>query len=144
MNRILLATLAILLLLPSPLYAGWPKESGILEPVEIFDQYYGTDQMHKVANVVTGNFRNGQSRSKWAAEVSRQLRDIQYERLSSEIKGQILTDDKATILIRATIGTVAGKVEHDEIYRLIRKKGTWLIDEAEVINEDIKPQGIEI
>jgi hypothetical protein len=39
---------------------------------------------------------------------------------------------------------VAGKVEHDEVYRLIRKEDTWLIDEVEVINEDIKPQGIEI
>jgi hypothetical protein len=144
MNRILLATLAILLLITSPLYADWTEESGILEPVEIFDQYYGTDQMNKVAQVVTDNFRNGQPKSQWVATVSRQLSDIQYERLKSEIKGQILTDDKATILIRATIGTVAGKVEHDEIYRLIRKKGTWLIDEAEVINEDIKPQGIEI
>ena len=144
MHRTILCILTILLLLPSPLYAGWPKESGILEPVEIFDQYYGTDQMGKVAQVVTDDFRNGQSKSLWAANVSRQLRDIQYERLDSEIKGKILTDDKATILVRATVETVAGKVEHDEVFRLIRDGDTWLIDDLEVVNEDIKPQGIEI
>ena len=133
-----------MLFITTPLYADWPEESGILEPVQIFDQYYGTDQMHKVALVVTDDFRNGQSKSQWAATVSRQLRDIQYERLNSEIKGQILTDDKATILMRVTVETVAGKVEHDEVYRLIRDGDTWLIDELKVANEKIKHQGIEI
>jgi hypothetical protein len=144
MPRIFLIFLFTILILTTPLYADWAEDAGIHEPVKVFDQYYGTDQMHKVAQVVTNDFRNGQSESQWAATVSRQLRDIQYERLNSEIKGKILTDDKATVLIRATIGTMAGKVEHDEVYRLIRKEDTWLIDEVEVINEDIKPQGIEI
>ena len=144
MYRILLATLTILLLLTTPLYADWPEKSGILEPIQIFDQFYGTDQMGKVAQVVTDDFRDGKPKSEWAAEVSRQLRDIQYERLDSEIKGKILTDDKATILVRATIGTMAGKVEHDEVFRLVRDGDTWLIDEIEVVNEYIKPQGIEI
>jgi hypothetical protein len=100
--------------------------------------------MHKVAQVVTDDFRDGKSKPAWTADVSRQLRDIQYERLHREVKGQILTDDKATILMRTTIGTVAGKVEHDEVYRLIRKEDTWLVDEVEVSNEKIKTQGIEI
>ena len=144
MHRILLPTLTILLLITSPLYADWAEESGILEPVEIFDQFYGTDQMSKVAQVVTDDFRDGKPKSEWTAEVSRRLRDIRYERMGSEIKGKILTDDKATILIRATVETVAGKVEHDEIFRLIRDGDKWLIDDLEVANEKIRPQGIKI
>ena len=144
MPRIFLIFLFTILILTTPLCAEWAEDAGIHEPVKIFDQFYGTDHMHKVAQVVTDDFRNGQSKSQWAVNISRQLRDIQYVRLDSEIKGEILTDNKATILIRATIGTVAGKVEHDEVYRLIRKEDTWLIDELEVVNEKISPQGIKI
>lgn len=103
----------MLLILTSSLYADWAEESGILEPVKIFDRYYGTEQMSKVTQVVTDDFRKGKSKSDWTANVSRQLRDIQYERLDSEIKGQIVSEGMATILMMATIRTVAGKVEQD-------------------------------
>ena len=144
MHRILLATLTILLLLSSPLYADWTEESGILEPVKIFDQYYGTAHMYKVAQVVTDDFRNGQPQSDWAAEVSRQLRDIRYERMNSEIKGVVTNEDTATVLVRTRINSFVGPVEHDEVFRLVRDGDTWLLDDLEVANDKIKPQGIEI
>ena len=144
MHRIHFLTIIFLLLLTSPLHADWTEESGILEPVEIFDQYYGTDQIGKVAQVVTDDFRNGQPESEWTAEVSRQLRDIQYERLDSEIKGIVTSGDTATVLVRVEINSLVGPVENDEVFRLIRDGDTWVIDEVEVVNEDIKPHGIEI
>jgi predicted RNA-binding Zn ribbon-like protein len=144
MHRILIVTLTILLFLTSPLYADWTEESGILEPVQIFDQYYGTDKMQRVAQVVSDDFRNGQPKSEWTAEVSRQLRDIRYERLRSEIKGVVSNEDTATVLMRVNIGSLVGPVEHEEVFRLIRYGDTWLIDGLEVTNEKIKPQGIEI
>jgi hypothetical protein len=143
MHRIHFLTIIFILILTSPLYADWPEDSAILEPVRIFDQYYGTDQMDKVAQVVTDDFRNGQPQSEWTAEVSRQLREIRYERKSSEITGVITNGDTATVLMRVTIGSLVGPVEHDEVFRLVRDGDTWLIDEIEVVNEDIKPHGIE-
>jgi len=52
------------------------------------------------------------------------------------------------LLLHVISGKLAEKgesaVEHDEIYRLIMIEGKWLIDEVEVVNEKIKPRGIEI
>ena len=144
MHRIHFLTIILLLILAFPIYADWTEESGILEPVKIFDQYYGKDQIGKVAQVVTDEFRDGKPKSDWAAEVSRQLRDFRYERLGSEIMGVVTSGDTATVLVRVEINSLVGPVEHDEIFRLIRDGETWLIDEIEVVNEYIKPQGIEI
>ena len=147
MQKLLLATLTILLLLlliTSPLHADWPEESGILEPVQIFDQHYGTDQMNKVAQVVTDDFRDGKSKPEWTADVSRQLREIRYERMDSEIRGVVSNEDTATVLMRVNIGSLVGPVEHDEVFRLVRDEDRWLIDELEVSNEQNKPPGIEI
>ena len=142
MQRVLfLVTVLVFLIGPSPL---WAEDSDCLMPVGIFIVYYGTEDMDKVAEVVTEDFRKGKSELEWATTTNRLLRSIKYERLENEIKGQILTEDKATILIRETIRTVAGKVEHDEVYRLIKREDTWLIDDLDVVNEKIKPQGIEI
>jgi hypothetical protein len=42
------------------------------------------------------------------------------------------------------INSFVGPVEHDEVFRLIRYGDTGLIDDLDVVNEKIKPQGIEI
>ncbi len=62
----------------------------------------------------------------------------------AEITGVITNGDSATVLMRVTIGSLVGPVEHDEVFRLVRDGDTWLIDDLEVVNEKIKPQGIEI
>jgi hypothetical protein len=144
MPRIFLIFLFTILILTTPLCAEWAEDAGIHEPVKIFDQFYGTDQMHKVAQVVTDDFRNGKPKSEWTAVVSRQLRDIKYERKSSEVKGVVTSGDTATVLVGVNIDSLVGPVEHDEVFRLVRDGDTWLIDGLEVTNEKIRPKGIEI
>lgn len=52
--------------------------------------------------------------------------------------------DTATVLLRVNIDSLVGPVEHDEVFRLFRDGDTWLINELDVVNEKIRPQGIEI
>ncbi len=146
MHRPIIIVFFTILFFPSPLHADWVEESGILEPVQIFDQYYGIDQMDKVAQVTSRDFREGQSKSAWAEETASMLRRIEYERLDSEYIGAIANDDRtaAAVLMESTIQTIVGKVRHDELFRLVRDGDTWLIDELEITSETILPKTFDL
>ncbi len=127
--------LLFVLLIASPL---WADESEILMPVGIFIVYYGTPDMDRVAEVVTEDFRDGKSKAEWAATTSRLLKSIKYERLESDIRQVVLSEDTAYVHVRARVDTVAASAEHDELYRVIRDGDVWKIDALEVVNEDIE------
>jgi len=146
MHLPIIIVLFTILFFPSPLHADWVEESGILKPVQLFDQYYGTDQMDKVAEVVTDNFLGGKSRSEWAEETASLLHGIAYERLDSEYKGSIANEGhtEGSVLMATTFKTMAGKVRCVELFRLVRDGETWQIDDLEISDETILPKTFEL
>ena len=61
------------------------QDSGILEPIKIFDQYYGTADMDRVADVVTSDFRDGKPKTLWVSDAWQALKELGYERLGTEV-----------------------------------------------------------
>lgn len=120
------------------------QDSAILEPVRIFDKYYGTSAMDRVAEVVTSEFRAGKPGSTWVSETWKLLDEIEYQRLASQIKNKAVEGDRALVRVHVTIETVAGRTEQDEIYHLVRDGGRWLIDDLQVHNEDVEAEKKEL
>ena len=134
MRRLILS--AFLLLFAATSMAG---EKPYLDPVKIFDNYYGTDQMRLVAEVSTSDFRGGRSMDAWVADVVKELKRIEYQRLESEIRDTAVKDDVALVHIRSKIDTIVGQSRQSEIFQLTRQDGTWLINDLEVTDEVIDP-----
>jgi hypothetical protein len=101
-------------------------------------QYYGTADMDKVADVVNANFRDNKTKAEWIITTSRVLREIEYERLKGEITDKMINDNKGLVKANATIQTIVGKVDHVEVYYLLKENDRWLIDSLEITNENIR------
>ena len=118
--------------------ALWAEEPEILGPVTIFSKNYGTEHMDKVADVVTPEFRNGKCKFSWSEDTFSVLDFLEYESLESEIMGYVMDESLGYVHVRAVISTVYARVEQEELYRMIRKEGDWLIDALEVFNEKVQ------
>lgn len=134
-EKILLFKLMAMLFLAPAL---WAEENTLLDPVQIFIQYYGTSEMDRVAAVVTANFRDGKPESQWASFQGKLLKSMGYERLESEIKRILVKDNIGHVHVRAKVDTLIGHVEHDEFYRVVQENSMWKIDAFEIIDQSVE------
>ena len=120
------------------------QDSGILEPIKIFDQYYGTADMDRVADVVTSNFRDGKPKTLWVSETWQILQELGYERLGSEVLDTEVKGDVGLVRLRAKNQTAVGVVKQDEVFSLVKDGGIWLIDDLQIMNEELEAEKEEL
>lgn len=95
--------------------------------------------MDRIAPRTTARFRGNRPVSVWVVETWRQLNTIDYKRLRGVISRTKTDQDRAAVIVNATIATRAGKTIQKEIYYLIKRNNAWLIDELDVVDENVNP-----
>ena len=129
-------TLLIASLLTNPnLCLAQPKSP--VEVVEFFNKAYGTHQMDEIADHTTPKFRDNKPKAVWIVDTWKTLSKLKYKRLNSSLIDSKVKADKAVVVIKGKIRTLAGDVTQKEVFYLIKPGDTWLIDELIVTDEEI-------
>jgi len=109
--------------------------------VRSFSACYGGPCMDETADHTTARFRDNKPGSVWVVDTWKALQQTQYIKVQDRIIGAKTTEDRAAVVVEATIKTVAGETEQKEVYYLIKEDHKWLIDELQVTDEAIEFDG---
>jgi hypothetical protein len=115
--------------------------AGQASPTQVVKRFcvdYGGPGMDKSARLTTSHFRNNRPKSVWVSDTWRDLKQLAYRRLHQAVSQTKIDKDRAAVILEARIETLAGETRQKEIYYLIRKSHTWLIDELQIVEEDIE------
>jgi hypothetical protein len=63
------------------------------------------------------------------------LNELEYKRLSSVVSESEIEQDRARVILESEVQTKSGKTKQTEIFQLVRKEGSWLIDKLAVAEE---------
>jgi len=109
------------------------------EVVELFHQAYGTARMDEIGPYTTERFRKDRPISVWVAEVWKQLKDFEYEKLSFKILESTINEENgnAVVVAHTKLNTKAGVTKRNEVFILVFENDRWLIDELYVTDKEI-------
>ena len=119
-----------------------PLHKADLAPGEVVTQWtqlYGQDTT-RAALLTTERFRKGEEPQAWGARLQAALQEIGYHHLTGELVEEQVTEEVATITLKARIVAIDGVSLQREVYTLKRVRGWWLIDSLEVTDE-VVPRG---
>ncbi len=139
--KVTLFIAAVIWFLPSQCFAEPDKPT---ELVKFFDRAYGTYLMDEIADITTPKFRENKPKSVWVMETWKALKKIKYERLGSSIIKTKVKDNRAVVILQASIRAIAGEVDQKEIYYLVKDGDKWLIDQLIVTEEEIDTDKLEL
>ena len=141
--------IAVILFAPLVLIGGAFFDPAICQgqqdsPVDVvrsFSACYGGPCMDETADHTTVRFRDNKPRSVWVVDTWKALKQTQYTKIHDRIIGSKATDNRAAVVVEATIKTVAGETEQKEVYYLIKENHKWLIDDLQVTDEAVEIDG---
>jgi hypothetical protein len=117
------------------------QQDSPVDVVRSFSACYGGPCMDAMADHTTGRFRDNKPRSVWVVHTWNALQKVAYRKIHDRIIDSKTTADRAAVVIEARISTVAGETAQKEVYYLIKRNHTWLIDELQVTDEAVQPDG---
>jgi hypothetical protein len=120
------------------------QQDSPVDVVQSFSACYGGPCMDATADQTTGRFRDNKPKSVWVADTWKALQHTAYRKVQDRIVGSEATDNRAAVVVEARIRTVAGETEQKEIYYLIKEGQKWLIDELQVTDEAVEPDGEKV
>lgn len=111
-----------------------PHEA-VMDVINRFDKHYGGPRMDEITDLTTARFRENRPGAVWVSQIWKALNELEYKRLSSVVSESEIEQDRARVILQSEVQTKAGKTKQTEIFQLIRKEGSWLIDKL-VVAED--------
>ena len=108
-----------------------------VDTVRLFDRTYGSASMNRSADIITKKMRDGLPKCVWVYDRWKTMNEIEYKRLKSEILQVKKKDDKAVVCMNSTISAGGSEANQKEIYTLVNRNGTWLIDNLKVTDEKL-------
>jgi len=133
---VLCSLLVALPLLPQSPLPAWALEQA-LTPTQVVQQWltvYPKD-LNTAATLTTINLRQGWSQKEWVRTKKALLAMTQLRSLGGEILSEEISGIQALVMVNAHISTIVGEQIQQELYRLLRVNGQWLIDEMKVVAE---------
>jgi hypothetical protein len=112
--------------------------------IRMFDSGYGGPGMDAIAEFTTPAFRNNKPRSVWVMDTWKALNKIQYKRQKSIVMDTRFENDRAVVILDATIMTAAGNTQQKEIFYLVKENNRWLIDDLMITGENIDADDIKL
>lgn len=107
------------------------------DTVLLFTDTYGTASMDETGEITTEHFRSGKPIAVWVVETWEKLKDLEYQKLDTEILTKKIDGDKAIVVAKSRIKTAVGETAQTEVYALVLEDGMWLIEDLKVTDEDI-------
>ena len=128
-------SLALTFLLPS-LPSSWALEQD-LTPSQVVQQWIAVypKDLNTAVTLTTINLRQGWSQKEWVRTKKALLAMTQLRSLGGEILSEEISGIQALVMVNAHISTIVGEQIQQELYRLLRVNGQWLIDEMKVVAE---------
>ena len=123
---------------------GQNSDMSPVDTVRLFDRTYGSSSMDKTADIITEKMRDGLPRTVWVYDRWKTMNEIEYKRLNSEILEVRKKNDKAVICMNSTISAGGTESNQKEIYTLVNRNGTWLIDSLKVTDEKLDSEEITL
>ena len=116
---------------------GHKKHMSPVDAVRLFDRTYGSASMDRTAEIITEKMRDGLPKCVWVYDRWKTMNEIEYKRLKSEILEVKKKNDKAVVCMNSTISAGGSEANQKEIYTLVNRNGTWLIDSLKITDEKL-------
>jgi len=126
--------LILMLILVQGCYS-MPKTESPVSVVKQFGKCYGKFCMDEIVKITTAKFRDNKPGSVWVTETWEALNGIKFQRLKSEFQTCNTSRDKAVVVMKTRISTVAGNADQRDVYLLVRDGNQWKIDDLQVTDE---------
>jgi hypothetical protein len=111
-----------------------PHEA-VMDVINRFDKHYGGPRMDEITDLTTARFRENRPGAVWVSQIWKALNELEYKRLSSVVSESEIEQDRARVILESEVQTKSGKTKQTEIFQLVRKEGSWLIDKLAVAEE---------